>query len=456
MGIQLDWEIESERANVHQAPEDPNQRRKRRQKHQRRILILLCVLAVVGGVVGAILWRLDRVDQAIENALISTAEAEVAALRIANQSAFMDLQRSASDDWLNTQQNTFSSYQDQKLTQRLDLTGRVVDLDIDGQRGRVKIEEIIDDVPYVRTWFYWQYEDGWRHVPPDYTFWGRDAQLNTEGVTVNYQSVDEDFALSLSEQVTAWRAFSCELLGCENFPPITLDILPDEALQTTWAEGDPWRMRIPSPYTGLARQDLPFDPNQRLQVGNLIAERFIQQHTAGTQPIYPYDAYYLQPSLASWLVSRYTQINTNTFLLTSIANNYGEQAIQQLVHHLQPDSDISLLLTVTNSTSLPEMNVDWRDYLTWRLQLENELIARQEDTHFLNLYASNDNARDTAYARFLAGPSSEIRIVTNAHLEADLNGHPQLLAIAEVNDGQTVRQEALVFRLDGNTWKRAN
>src|SRR5690606_10095075 len=125
-----------------------------------------------------------------------------------------------------------------------------------------------------------QYEDGWRHVPADYSFWGRAEQLKTEGVIVNYQTVDEDFAQSLSEQVTAWRAFSCDLLGCENFPEITLDILPDEALVTTWAEGDHWRMFVPSPHTGLARQDLPFDPNQRLQVGNLIAERFIQQHTA--------------------------------------------------------------------------------------------------------------------------------------------------------------------------------
>ena len=50
-------------------------------------------------------------------------------------------------------------------------------------RGRgCEVEEIIGGVPYGRVWFYWRYDDGWRHVPPDYTFWGDARTVEADGV----------------------------------------------------------------------------------------------------------------------------------------------------------------------------------------------------------------------------------------------------------------------------------
>ncbi|MBZ0286777.1 MAG: hypothetical protein K8I30_04120, partial [Anaerolineae bacterium] len=167
MGIQLDWEIEAEQEQVRQAREDPLMRRQRWRARLRVLMIFLLVIALFAGGAAAIWLRLRAVDQEIENMLRTTVEAEVTALRIGDVNAFLSIQRSASSDWPMTQQAAFDAYQALKLERDVQLTGRVISANVDHLRGRVAVEEIIDGVPYTRIWFYWRYDDGWRHVPPD-------------------------------------------------------------------------------------------------------------------------------------------------------------------------------------------------------------------------------------------------------------------------------------------------
>ena len=127
---------------------------------------------------------MQQVTEMEESLLSQTTEAEVAALRIGDRQAYMALQRSASEEWLASQSAVFDAYQSRKINSDIQLTGRVVDVQIDGSRGRVQVEEIENDTPYVNTWFYWYYAEeldeqgrqiapaGWFHVPADYTFWG--------------------------------------------------------------------------------------------------------------------------------------------------------------------------------------------------------------------------------------------------------------------------------------------
>src|SRR5690606_7274368 len=118
------------------------------------------------GVVYLVLQRWEQVNQQLEQLLSDTVQAEVTAIRLGDLTAFEERQRSATGDWANTQRQLFDDYQTLKTTSNIVLSGHVVDAEIDGQRGRVQVEEIIDGVPYIQTWFYWRYEDGWFHVPP--------------------------------------------------------------------------------------------------------------------------------------------------------------------------------------------------------------------------------------------------------------------------------------------------
>jgi len=84
----------------------------------------------------------------------------------------------------------FNDYQTLKTKTDIQITGNVLDTQIDGARGRAVLQEIVANIPYRTVWYYWHYNDGWRHVPSDYTFWGDSATITGKNSVVNYQQMD--------------------------------------------------------------------------------------------------------------------------------------------------------------------------------------------------------------------------------------------------------------------------
>jgi hypothetical protein len=455
MGIRLDWEIESEQQPVRQSSgEDPESRRQRRR---RRLLILFLpfmLLFIVGAVAAFVVLRLKQVDAEVEQVVRDTVDAEIATLRIGDEQAFLNFQRSATGDWLVTQQQVFSNYQSLKIGGDIQLTGQVVDVEVDGNRARAQVQEIVDDAPYVRTWFYWRYEDGWRHVPPDYTFWGEVDTLESDHLTIRYAGVDAPLANAMQIVLTNWLQTACASLGCGEIPTLQVEILPDPGLKTDWS-GD-WSLRVRSPYTALARMDTPFDFSMQFEVANLLAERLVSDVSGGMQPEYPTDAFYLRSSIVSWLVGRLVSINTNTFLMSSLAQNYSDAAVGSLLKAMPPNASVSVFNSVIGTSTLAQANLDWRDFLTWRLALEDELIRRGDEGNYLALYDTRDEAaRNLAYQRYNQGASGESRVVTSVTPETADDGTHQLRALVEIGNPATGQEEVL-FRLVNEGWLRAN
>jgi hypothetical protein len=456
MSLRLDWEIESEDRHIRQkSGEDPEARRQRRRRRLKLLLIPLILIGIVAGIVGGILLRLRDVEARVEQALIDTVDAEVATLRIGDEQGFLNFQRSATDAWYAAQQEAFSYYQTLKINDGIRLTGQIVDTVVDGSRARVQVQEIIDSAPYVRTWFYWRYEDGWRHVPPDYTFWGEARTLEADGLTIRYGAVDESLAQAMRATVEGWLQTGCASLGCGALPALRIEIVPDPGLKTGWSADDDWLLRVRSPYTDLARMDAPFDFSLQFEMANLLAERLVAVVSNGLQPVYPADAYYLRSSIVSWLVGRFASVNTNTFLLTSLAQNYGDEAVGALLKSLTPESDASVLNGVTGSATLAQADLDWRDFLTWRLALEGELIQRADEGNYLALYDTRDETvRSLAYERYNAGPVTRSRVVVSTTPETGPDGAYQLRAVVQISD--TDQRDDVLFRLVGERWLRAN
>jgi hypothetical protein len=455
MSLRLDWEIESEQQPVRQSSgEDPESRRQRRRRRLMILLLPLVLALLVAAVAAFVVFRLRQVDAEVEQVLRDTVDAEIATLRIGDEQAFLNFQRSATGEWQITQQEVFSSYQAQKIGGDLQLTGQVVAVEIDGNRARAQVQEIVDDAPFVRTWFYWRYEDGWRHVPPDYTFWGEVDTLEANNLTIRYGEVDAALATAMQTTLSGWMQTACASLGCGEIPALQIEILPDPGLKTDWA-GD-WTLRVRSPYTALARMDAPFDFSMQFEVANLLAERLVSTVSGGMEPAYPTDAFYLRSSIVSWLVGRLISINTNTFLLDSLARNYGDAAVGSLLKAMPPNSSVSLFNNVTGTTTLAQANLDWRDFLTWRLALEDELIRRGDEGNYLALYDTRDEtARNLAYQRYNAGSTGESLVVVSVTPETASDGTVQLRALAEVGSPAT-RQEEVLFRLVNEGWLRAN
>jgi hypothetical protein len=257
MGVKLDWEIENEEAAYNNLGEQARFKRQRHANRTRTLLAVFIVAALIIGVVAAIMGRLWYVDFEIERQLVETVTAEVAALRIGDIAGYLYIQRSESEAWVLGQTDQFWQYQQLKQDHDVQLTGQVLDVIVDENRGRALVEEIIDGQRYQRLWFYWRYEDGWRHVPMDSTFWG-DAQ-QAEGAAgtllVEYYDLDANLAAALIPGLERLWEGGCRWLGCTTPPePLTVRIMPDPAVGISWSPDDSNVLRIPSPLTGRARR----------------------------------------------------------------------------------------------------------------------------------------------------------------------------------------------------------
>lgn len=457
MGVRLDWEIEAEQTHIQRVGEDPRSARERRLARLRLLVFIFIIPAALVAAAAFILFRLQAVDEEIIQALRNTVDAEVTALRLGDFTAFSAAQRSASDAWFTSQKQLFDDYQNLKLEENLQLTGQILDLTVDKTRARVNVQEIMNGVPYTRVWFYWRYDDGWRHVPPDYTFWGDLKTSDSQGVSIRYQAVDSALAEAVTRDLTTWLQTACAALACRSLPSLTVEILPDETLQTSWSASNPWLLQLPSPYLRRARSDMPFDLDLQFAVANLLAERLVSQASNNLQPLYPSDAYYLRQAVISWLIGRFVQLNTNAFVINTLATNYSDPAVGRLLAAMQPDSTVALIGQITGVTSLEQTNLDWRDYLTWRVVTEDNLIRQRDDTNFLALYDTRDDiARSLASERFSQIPPEVPKVIISAQLESDASGIPTLRTIMQVGPNDSALQQEVFFRLADGVWKRLN
>ncbi|MCA9911604.1 MAG: hypothetical protein KC519_23275, partial [Anaerolineae bacterium] len=232
----------------------------------------------------------------------------MAALRVGDRTAYSSIQRSDSEAWLQSQQTLYDDYQTLKQQPNLILSGHALDVEIDGPRGRVLVEEILNGVQYARVWFYCRFDDGWRHVPPDYTFWGDQRLLESDQMAIRYWAVDEPFAQALASTLPAWLNAGCAALICADLPQLVVDIQPDESVETGWLADEPWHLRLASPFLHPVRMDQVWQPESRLAVAELLAKQLVSTAANGVEPVYPADAYYLRQVIASWLTKRFSGV----------------------------------------------------------------------------------------------------------------------------------------------------
>src|SRR5690606_15465139 len=121
------------------ATEDPNAQYTRRRKRRRLLFVVLGLALIVCAVVGGILWRLHSYEDRLRQDLLATVDAEVRSLKIGDEDNYLAIRRSGSDYWMDLQRQLFTEYQQLKNTGHIELTGKVinVEMDIDESRARV-------------------------------------------------------------------------------------------------------------------------------------------------------------------------------------------------------------------------------------------------------------------------------------------------------------------------------
>lgn len=471
MGIRLDWEIESDQRSIKGSGEDPNRKRARRGALL-RLLILVGILLGAVAVVGYLIYdRLNEVDAEIERILRDTVESEVAALRISDRSAFLQYQWEGSDAWLDVQQATFEDYE-QRLRENpnFQLTGNILDVTIDDPRARVEVQEIESGVPYTRLWFYYRFEqdtdeDGladvwqWYHVPQDTTFWGESTTIETDRVLLRYNEFDQPLAEPLAQQIDGWITTACETIDCAGLPQITVDIETEDLnSRIQWSDSAIWRLEVLSPYTDRMRTDMPFSPALRSAAATLVAER-LTMYAAGFPTVAPNTAadYFINTAIPSWMVGRFLQANTGADLVESLIQNYGPDALSQLLRTLQTDPRISALSQV-GGLPLDQVNLNWRDFFQWRLEREGALIAAQNTNAVLELYDTRDQVvTDAMYARLnQPQPVEPIQVTSVTPTAPSPTGEAQFNVNARIGQADAASEVMVTFRLVDGVWKRAS
>lgn len=453
--IRFEWDIESDRVDRSDS-EQPQARLRRRRNFMRLILLVALLLAAAGIVALALRQRMIDVQHQIAQLLQDTVKAEVAALRIGDLSSWLQFQSNTDDEWRSSQRGLFQHYEALKAEGAIDLTGSIVAVHIDETRARILVQENIKGLPYLRLWFYQRADHGWQHVAPDFSFWGADRQFEGAGVRVNYREVDELFARQLGDVLVDWRMRGCALLNCGELPTLLVDVLPDAPDAAAWADEESFHLQLRSPFLESARADLPFDGAYRLQVSKLIAKRMASEHAGLQAASYPNDAFFLFGSAINWLSQWLVGARPSPGLIQSLAQNYGEQQVAQLLALLEADDDMSKLLHVI-PVAIESAELDWRDFAAWRLNTEADLITARAENAWLELYDSSlESVRRAAYQRFSLNAPLQIQSVLDQVIGQEDGEAPQLLVTAITTGGPEPQSETVIFNLRDAVWKRAS
>lgn len=456
MGVRFDWQIETENVVEGQGVD-----RSMVGSGRRQLLMLLTVIGVfvvlIAGVVAAVVIRLNTVDNAIRENLLETVQAEVTALRIGDPVAFIDLQRSADIQWARFQTDRFRRYQTLKEQPDFQITGKVVDVEIDNQRGRVTLEEIVENTPNHTIWFYWRYADGWRHVPSDYTFWGAPAVTEKLNVEVQYRAVDTDLANLLAGTIDSWIDAGCKALDCSirvETPRLQVRIIAEPYIKLTWDSKEPSTIILPSPLaTGeRMRVDLPLSLENEDSLARMVSEWLFDHVTNKLTPDATADAAWLREAIINWLAGTFTRRPNalQTQFIQSLRDNYGDQALAGLVQSLNPRTDINVISVVLNEP-LEGLKLDWSAFFQWRLEVEKTLLSRGDPDGVYELWDTDNATSQSLLQRRITNPTQPTAIVRKSLVGLDQTGATAAQVDATI-DGQPIR---IFFRLVNGTWKRS-
>ncbi len=453
--IRFEWSIESQQIDRVDG-EDPLIKRRRRRNLLRFALLLAMLVAMIALGVLIVRQRLIDVENQFAQLLQDTVKAEVAALRIGDINSWLASQDAKDESWIAQQRAAFHQYNELKAAGDIQLTGDILAVHIDSQFARVLVQENISGQPYSRLWFYRRTDAGWLHTAPDPTFWGEQLRYEGAGVRINYRAADQRFAVALGMALEDWIQRACAIFACGDLPLLVVEARLDSAQKVAWRDERNLRLDVSSPYLDIARADAPFDGVYQRNVSQLLAERLVNAHTNYRTAAYPHDAHFLRQAAADWLAAWLIQMERSDSLMGTLANNYGADAVAQLLDSLGATDSMAILQRMIPDP-LAQADLNWRDFIEWRLELEAELIAARAEEQWLRLYdTSGEGARRAAYARFNQSAPEPAYQVIDQFLWTSDAGRPQLRVSVKAGEAGQPQEEIVLFNLVNGVWKRSN
>ncbi len=397
--VKFDWEVKS----INPAQKIPLDATASSDLENRQVMLpfvmMLIILVVVGGVIGFALYRLEQIQKTIQNRLHETVKAEVSFLRLGDRTQFLAVQRSASPSWLETQATLYEDYQYLKTQQVLTLNAEIVSTVIDGNRARVQVMEQINGQAYLQTWFYWNYEDGWRHVPTDYTFWGELKTQTGEYINLTYAELDQAIAIDLLNTLEGGLAQVCLWITCE---PLNIHLVSREGLSVNWSVTIPNQLEVTSPYVERVALHQPIAETLMGDVTLQIAKHLAQANGASLQTGDFSDRAFIENQLVAYIQSHLLTGESVSNLFIDLNTHFESPKIQEVLQLSLQNSFIPLLQALFAESILGEMPIDWSPYANWLLSREHAYWDIEDSAAFNTLYLNDSLSQLVAMTRYAA------------------------------------------------------
>ncbi len=233
MGVHLDWDYEAPDGD-HKLGDDPHHlaQLQRRARRLRRGAVAGAILALIAVI--PLLIRMQQVASLREDMLIATAESEALALRIGDAEAFMKRQ-APGDLWREAQRDSFEAYR--KLSARIELSGKVLAAEIEGDEAAVTLSARVDGREHRFMWMYEYVEDkGWRHTASEDVPWDVRSMVGRNGIRYLYHAVDEPLVQALDTTIAGWWDMLGPLTGTD-IPDLSVRVEPDPSLISAMDDG---------------------------------------------------------------------------------------------------------------------------------------------------------------------------------------------------------------------------
>ncbi|GAB4481346.1 MAG: hypothetical protein Kow00124_29020 [Anaerolineae bacterium] len=369
MGIQLDWEFETERG-IEKIGEDPAElaRRARVRRRARILLIALAALLLISTAAGLLRRRALIEERRAE--LEAAVHAEVLALNIGDRESYLALHDSGGA-WDISPGDRFTAYR--ALMPGLRLTGEVLALDVHPRDGRVTLREELDGQPYRVTWYYRYGPGGWRHVPPAPQVWGRERALETAHFTLFYHAEDEALARHLADRIDGWWETARRATGFE-MPQgrAAVVISPSPAPGQPPRDGFLFTVSVPSALLDRQPEGEAVAPQTAATALDRLAGGWAAYMLHG-DPTYRAATYWLDRQMQLHLLHQIDPSQPPSAFLNTLAELHGPDFILAMVSRLSRSEDDLAALRALLDERAPADEAALPAYLTGVLRAESAL-----------------------------------------------------------------------------------
>ena len=397
--VKFDWEVESKYPSHNVGFDETPSSNGEASDASSFPFTLMLILLMLSGVVGFAMYRLEQVHQTIENRLHETVKAEVSFLRLGDRTQFLAVQRSASPSWVEAQTIRYEDYQYLKTQHLLNLNTEIISSTIDGSRARIQLTEQIDGQTYLQTWFYWNYQDGWRHVPIDYTFWGEPQTQTGEYITLLYSKLDHEVATQLYRELEQGLARVCIWIACE---PFVLRVVSREGIYVNWSEAIPNQLEVSSPYIERVDLQQPIPETLMNDITIQIAKRLAQANGAMLEVDALTDRAFIENQLIDYIQSHLFNRDSSGNLFADLNIVFENPRIQEVLVASSQSHLIPLLHELLTQPSPSDMPITWESYANWLLNVEYTYWTIGDVQGFNALYLNDSVSQLVALTHYSA------------------------------------------------------